>query len=182
MPNIFEAVSNVVKTFVEGEPKTPLHVGEVMHCWTYITALQESIAYEEVGINTTTDNELKKVLLEAKKMCESQAERLRRFMQEEGVPLPEGSSAKPKSDPDAVPLGVRLSDEELVNGVSLKVASAIVACATGQSQSIRNDTGLIWLEFQAEQLTFGTNLKNLMRKRGWIKMPPPYCPPGVPKQ
>jgi hypothetical protein len=31
-------------------------------------------------------------------------------------------------------------------------------------------------------MKFGTSLKNTMRKRGWIKVPPYYYPPGMPKQ
>lgn len=37
--------------------------------------------------------------------------------------------------------------------------------------------GVMWFAFQSEQVSFGATLKNLMRKRGWIKVPPLYYPP-----
>ncbi|MFC3883815.1 DUF3231 family protein [Bacillus songklensis] len=79
-----------------------------------------------------------------------------------------------------MPLGAKLTDDEIANGVSLKMATAIVNCATGQAQAIRNDLGNIWVEFQIEMLTFGTTLKTLMRKRGWLRVPPYYNPSGAP--
>ena len=75
-----------------------------------------------------------------------------------------------------------MSEKELANGVSVKVIASILACATGMSQSIRNDLGLMWIELQSEQLTFGATLKALMKKRGWLEVPPTYVPPGLPKQ
>lgn len=35
--------------------------------------------------------------------------------------------------------------------------------------SVRNDVGLLWLQNYLESVTFGTTLKTLMRKRGWLK-------------
>ncbi|WP_252244958.1 hypothetical protein [Cytobacillus oceanisediminis] len=32
-----------------------------------------------------------------------------------------------------------------------------------------------------EKMKFGASLKDLMRKRSWIKVPPYYYPPGSPR-
>ncbi|QOR64823.1 DUF3231 family protein [Cytobacillus suaedae] len=184
MPNPFESFWNTLKLSIDNvnESKHPLHTGEVTICWTYYTALKEFIRYEEIGLNTTDDDEVKEMLKDAKKLCESQTKRLEEFMLMEGIPLPELPSKKPKSDLNEVPLGVKFTDDELTNGVSIKVATAIIECATGQAQAIRTDLGLMWVEFHTELLTFGTTLKSLMRKRGWIRVPPYYYPPGMPKK
>lgn len=55
MPNIFEAVVNTFKSFVDNEPKHPLHIGESMQCWSYLVSLEEALEYEEAAHNTTTD-------------------------------------------------------------------------------------------------------------------------------
>ncbi|WP_261176540.1 DUF3231 family protein [Anaerobacillus sp. CMMVII] len=102
-------------------------------------------------------------------------------MIKEGVPLPPVPDKKPLSEPDEIPLGAKLTDNEIANGVSLKIAMAAVECAMANSQSIRTDVGLMWLEFYTEMLTFGATTKTLLRKRGWIKVPPYYYPPGLPK-
>ena len=184
MPNPFEAFWNTIKLSMDNldEPKNPLHTGEVTTCWMYYTALKEAISYEELGLNTTNDDEVREMLHDALNMCTAQATILENFMVQEGIPLPEVSSRKPKSEGSAVPLGVKLTDDQLANGISLKVAAGIVECATGQSQGIRSDLTIMWIRFQSEFLTFGFTLKTLMIKRGWLKVPPYYYPPGMPNE
>jgi hypothetical protein len=175
MPNPFEAFWSILRTSLEkDETQTPLHVGEVMGCWTYYTALVEMLRFEEAGLNTTTDDEVKEMLNDAYKLCKSQADRLEVFLKKEGVPLPATTPPKPNSSPIQIPEGVKISDDELANGVSIKVALAVVECATGQAQSIRSDVGIMWAEFQSEMLTFSATLKLLLRQRGWLKIPPFY--------
>lgn len=177
MPNPFEAIWNSLKTITDTD-LSPLHVGEVMISWTYLTMIKEMMRFEEIGLNTTIDQEVKEVLIAAYKMCKSQAERLEAFLIKEGIPLAETTSPKPQTSPSDVPAGVRITDDELMNGVSIKVAAAIMECATGQAQSIRHDMGMIWVEFHSELLTFGTSLKTIMKNRGWLKVPP-YYPTSV---
>ncbi|WP_456359663.1 hypothetical protein [Bacillus sp. Y1] len=51
--------------------------------------------------------------------------------------------------------------------------------AAAASESIRTDVGLLFIQFQTEKFAFATRLKHLMRKRGWIRVPPFYLPPGT---
>jgi hypothetical protein len=127
----------------------------------------------------TTDDEVKEMLADAIKTCGSQVKRIEQFMVQEGISLPSLPPAKPKSKPEEVPPGVKKTDDEIANGVSGKVAYMNMMCANAQSQAVRTDVGLIFVEFQAELLTFGATLKVLMRKRGWIRVPPYYTPPGL---
>nr|WP_255639799.1 DUF3231 family protein [Aquibacillus saliphilus] len=173
-----------MKTAIDNtdEPKTPLHIIEVGDCWKYVTMVEEFIRYEEIGLNTSTDDEIKEMLTDAIKVCESQVKRLSQFMREEGISLPDVTSSKPNSDSKEVPLGVKLTDNEISNGIAFKLVVCMQACAKGQGDSLRNDMGLLWLNFYSEWVTFGTTLKTLMKKRGWIKVPPYYYPPGYPNQ
>ncbi|MFD2043427.1 DUF3231 family protein [Ornithinibacillus salinisoli] len=184
MPNPFEAVWNILKTSIDNinEPKSPLHVIEVGDCWKYLSIVEEFIRYEEIGLNTTTDDEVTELLNDVIKTCESQVKRLSQFMKQEGIPLPEVSSAKPKSNSKEIPLGVKLTDDEIANGLSFKLLNCMQTCSKGQIDAIRNDVAILWLEFFSEWVTLGTTLKTLMRKRGWLKVPPYYYPPGSPSQ
>ncbi|HEU4963634.1 MAG TPA: DUF3231 family protein [Bacilli bacterium] len=180
MSNVLEALKNVLLSYVDNEPKPPLHVGEAMACWTYLAVMNEAISFEECTFHMTRDPELKKAIQDGIKMCASQSGRMETFMRREGIELPAGSQHKPQSDPQAVPSGAKLTDDEIANAMSIKVGAAVMACANAAVQSIRNDVGQMWIEFQAEQLVYGATLKTLMRKRGWLKVPPPYIPPGMP--
>lgn len=181
MPNVFEAVIDYIKTVsIDSEPKPRPHIGEAMGCWLYYTAIAEEIAGLDASLNTTTDDDLVKLLNRSKKLAHNQKTILEKFMIEEGIPLPITAQSKPKSEPNSVPLGVKLTDDEIANFISIKVASNLVICSTNMTQCVRNDLGLMWARFHAEKMVFGMELKTAMRKRGWIKVPPYYYPPGAP--
>ncbi|WP_110113038.1 DUF3231 family protein [Bacillus sp. CGMCC 1.16541] len=180
MPKKIEAVFEYLKTRFDSEPKPRLHIGEAMGCWLYYTALAEEVPVIEAALNSTTDNVLIELLKESQKLADHQMATLKELMLEEGVSLPETSEHKPKSDPSAVPLGVKATDVEIANLISAKVAANIMMCATNISQSVRNDIGLMWMRFHSEKALFGMDVKTKMRAHGWLKMPPYYYPPGAP--
>lgn len=182
MSNSLEAIWNSIMVSIDhvDEPKHPLHTGEVTNCWIYYNGMKEFIKYEEMGLNTTTDDEVREMLIDAIKVCSSQVKKLEEFMFQEGIPLPDSPAKKPKADSDEIPLGVKFTDDEITNAVSIKIAGAIIECATGEAQAVRNDLGLMWFKFHSELFTFGATLKTLMIKRGWIRIPPYYYPPGKP--
>ncbi|MFJ5763143.1 DUF3231 family protein [Neobacillus sp. NPDC093182] len=181
MPNIFEAIIDYIRTTsIDTDPKPRPHIGEAMGCWLYYTAIADEIPALETALNTTTDNELISLVKESKKLANHQKGILEKFMIDEGIPLSPISQSKPKSEPNSVPLGVKVTDDEIANFIAIKVASNIVLCSTNMTQSVRNDIGLMWARFHAEKMIYGMELKTAMRKRGWIKVPPYYYPPGAP--
>lgn len=180
MTSLIEAIKDILVTFADQEPKPPLHAGEVMTCWTYLTMLEEEKANVKVGLNTTTDSELLDALNASMDLAIAQSKQLRDFLLSEGVPLPQAPEMKPDSSPDAVPMGVKLADDEIANALSVKFAANFIMCANGSVQAIRNDVALMFVKFQEEKLKFGASLKTMMRKRGWIKIPPYYVPNGLP--
>jgi hypothetical protein len=180
MPDIIQAVNNVIQSFVDDEQKPLLHVGEVTSCWSYLSELADEQVHSEAGVNSTTDPELRKAFHEGIKMFKSQKERMIAFMLSEGVPIPPLSESKPQSNPSDIPLGVKLSDDELANSLNIKIVILISYCANAIIQSNRNDVTLIWLEYLQEYMTFGATLKELVKRRGWFKIPPYYYAPGAP--
>ncbi|KAF0818201.1 hypothetical protein KIS4809_3003 [Bacillus sp. ZZV12-4809] len=184
MANPLEAIFNMLRVALDNtnEPKSPLHVLEVGDIWSYLTLVEEFLRYEEIGFNTTTDDEVIEMLNDVVKICESQVKKISAFMRKEGIPLPDTASAKPHTSPNEVPLGVKLTDDEITNGVAFKLVTCSTACAKGQSDSVRNDVGNMWTEFFLEWTVFGGTLKTLMKKRGWLKVPPYYYAPGTPNK
>ncbi|WP_332635010.1 DUF3231 family protein [Halalkalibacter flavus] len=182
MVNVWETVLDAMKSMTVQDEDQPLHVGEVMACWIYLEGLELAKVAVQAGIHTTTDNELKAILEEDMKLGSSQRERLHDFMIKEGITLPPAPEDMPISDPNSIPLGVKLTDDVIANELSLKIVSLIMRAAGTASESIRTDVGLLFIQFQAEKLAFATRLKHLMRKRGWIKVPPFYVPPGSQQQ
>lgn len=180
MTTVIEAVKNVLETLIDDEPEPPLNVGEVMNSWTYLAMVSEFMRAIEIALNTTTDQELRRSLIDCNEQSAAQSKQLTDFLLREGVPLPPASEAKPQSQPSAVPPGVKLTDDEIANAASIKTVAAIVHCATATSATVRNDVALMFMQFLAERIKYGAALKTLMRKRGWLKVPPAYAPPGSP--
>lgn len=178
MVNVLETFIDALKSITVQDEDQPLHVGEVMACWLYLAGLELAKVSVQAGINTTTDDELKAILEEDMRLGTSQRERLHDFMIKEGITLPPAPEDMPISDPNSVPLGVKLTDDVIANELSLKIVSLIMRAAGAASESVRTDVGLLFIQFQTEKLAFATRLKHLMRKRGWIKVPPFYVPPG----
>jgi hypothetical protein len=181
MTNILESVKDLLQLKFDKEPKAPLHVGEVMSCWMYLALMDEATIYLQIGLNTTNDDEVKNLLIDSKKQCETHANRFKDLMKAEGIHHPPTSEPRPDSEPNSIPLGAKLTDEEIMNGLSLKTATAVVHCATAASQVIRVDIGAAFTHCLLEKLKFGSSLREVMRKRGWIKVPPYYYPPGAPR-
>jgi Protein of unknown function (DUF3231) len=178
MVNILETFMDAMKSLTAQDENQPLHVGEVMSCWIYLAGLELAKATVQAGINTTTDDELKAILEEDMKLGTSQRKRLHDFMIKEGITLPPAPEDMPVSEPNSIPPGVKLTDDVIANELSLKIISLIMRAAGAASESIRTDVGLLFIQFQTEKYAFAARLKHLMRKRGWIKVPPFYVPPG----
>lgn len=182
MTNAFEAISAIMKNFVDEAPKPPLHVGEVMDLWTAFTAFHEAHALYQVGMNTTTDNDVQHVLQSALEGSMSDTKKIEAFLLKEGVPLPLVNPEKPLSEQSAVPEGVKLKDDEITNLISAKVAASITFCAQAMSKTVRTDVGLMFFSIQINLMKFAAPLKNLMIARGWLRIPPEYNPPGAPNK
>src|SRR5699024_7929670 len=80
-----------------------------------------------------------------------------------------------------IPQGVKFTNDELVNTLNINFVTAADMCAAAASQCLRTDIGLMFLKFQTDKLSLGFKAKELMQKKGWLKVPPHYHPPGAPQ-
>jgi hypothetical protein len=178
LTSIFDSFKSLIGSLTDEEPKPPLHTGEVMSLWTLLTVYQEGQMIYNVALNTTQDPELLHAVHNAVKESRECIHALEQFFKTEGIPLPSPSDQKPDSSPDQIPFGVRFTDEELANLIVGKITSCIAICGQAIAQCLRNDVGIVLLRQMAVLLNFGIPYKSLMRKRGWLKTPPEYSPPG----
>lgn len=181
MLKVIETIKNMIKLSADGEPKAPLHVGEVMALWTLSTLMEEAVVFYGVFLNTTTDTELIKNINTAKKETSDVIQNLKAFLIKEGIPLPPTSEEKPLSNPGNVPYGVRFTDNEIANFLSVKTATYITFCGTALAQTVRNDVAVMFLSFLTAVIQYSVNLKSLMIERSWLKVPPYFQPPGHPQ-
>lgn len=179
MTNIFESFKDFISPLMDNE-KHPLHVGEVSSFWMLLTMFEEGVALYQTSLNTTNDKELIHVLKNGEELSKTSIQLLSNFMKNEGIPLTKPPEPKPNSNPNSIPLGVKQTDEEIANLIGIKVAAEITLIGQALAMSVRNDAALILLKTFYELLKFGSSLKKMMKKRGWLKVPPYYYPPGAP--
>lgn len=181
IPTMIETTFNVIRS-LNDEKKPLIHIGEAMACWTYLAFVDEIIIYQEVGLNMTTDQELHDMLEQGLEVAQAHKKQMTEFMQKEGLPLPDQPQPKSNSEPSAVPVGAKFTDNELSNAVSINFVIASNMLTASASQCIRTDVGLMFLQFQMDKVMMGFRMKNLMQKKGWLKIPPAYNPTGMLQQ
>ncbi|BFT69428.1 DUF3231 family protein [Paenibacillus sp. P36] len=179
MTTFWDAIKSVLGSLLDEEPVPPLHVGEVMTLWTLLTIYEEGQVIYKIALNTTTDAELRHAVENAVHESLQDIEMVRDFLIKEGVPLPSVSAEKPDSESNQIPLGVKFTDDEIANLIIGKITACIALCGQGVSQGLRTDVTIILLRSMSRLLQFSAPYRSLMRKRGWIKPPPYYYPPGV---
>ena len=178
---VFESTVNMIQSLTDNH-KRPMHIGEVMACWTYLAFVENIISFEQVGLNMITEAALKDLYQDSLKVAQSHKKELTDFMRKEGVVLPEAPEDKPKSDPNAVPSGARFTEDELANTLNINFVIAADMCAAAASQCVRTDVGLMFFKFQADKIVLAFKAKELMLQKGWLKHPPIYYSPGLPVQ
>ncbi|MDQ1913891.1 DUF3231 family protein [Paenibacillus sp. GD4] len=174
--NILELIADSVKPFLDGE-KPPLHVGEVMNLWFYLSATEETMHGEQVSYNTVQDPELKEKLKEViESVHKPIQEELIQFLQAEGIPLPKDSHTKPLGDFRSIPEGSKLSDEEMANLLSFNIVLGINYACRGMTEAVRPDIAAMFARYQMKKMAFAIPFRQLLAQKGWLKVPPYYKP------
>lgn len=171
--NLLEVTHDIFKPFIVGEKK-PLNYLEIGNLWLFLAICNNTIRIEELFYNTVQDNELKQKLKDAKKIHESVAEEISELLKKEGIALPHNTPEKPIGDFTNVPDGAKLNDEEIANLMSFNLVIGINYSARGLTESIRSDVGLIFYKVIQKKAALGLSLKELMDKRGWLRIAPYY--------
>jgi hypothetical protein len=177
--NIFEVVIDAIKPFTDGD-KPPLHVGEVMNLWFFLTGVEQTLRADQVSYNIVRDPELKEKLEDIiNNVHKPMIQQLTDFLRNEEVPLPETTPQKPIGDYRDIPDGAKLTDKEIADLLSYNLVVGIMSACRGITEAVRPDVAMMFAKFQATKITFGLTLKDLMVKRGWLLVPPYYNPPST---
>lgn len=172
--DIYEAIQDSFKPFLDGK-KRPLNIMEATNLWFFLAISENTMRNEEIARNLAQDPELKDKLAYAKTgVHQPIAKEIQDFLLAEGVPLPNGTPAKPVGDFPLIPEGAKLNDEEIANLMSFNLLIGITYASRGLTESIRADVGLIFFKIIVKKTLFGASVKNLMDKRGWLRSPPVY--------
>jgi hypothetical protein len=172
--NPFEVLQDTIKPFLDGK-KPPLHVGEVMNLWFYLSGLQQTVRGDQMSYNIVQDPELKQKLEDLiNNVHKPIIQELKDFLAEENVPIPPTTPQKPISEFKNIPDGAKMTDQEIADLLSYNLLVGIMSAARGFTESIRPDVAMMFLKYQMRKAVFGVTLKDLMQRRGWLLIPPYY--------
>lgn len=174
--NILQVAYDTFKPFIEGE-KRSLNVLEVSNLWMFLAISNNTLRNEELAINTVQDNELKKILMDAREIHKTVAEEINKLLKQEGAPLPQDTPEKPVvAEVKNIPQGAKLNDEEIANLISFNLLLGINYSARGLTESIDAGVGYIFFKVIVKKTILGMALKSLMQKRDWLRVAPVYKP------
>ncbi len=172
--NPFEVLKDAFLPLLDGEKK-PLHVGEVMNLWFYLTGTEQTLRGDQISYNLVQDEELKEKLKDViENVHRPMIEELKEFLRKEGVPLPETTPEKTIGDYRSVPEGAKMTDEEIANFLAYNLVVGINAATRGITEAVRTDVGYMFMKYQMMKVTFALTLKELMIRKDWILIPPYY--------
>lgn len=169
---LIETLKDTIAPLLDGE-KEPLHVGEVMHLWSFLQNTELIIRLDQIAYNTTDDPELKEKLKDLiQEVNKPIAHEIKEFLLQEGVPLPKSSAEKPLSGLNQkVHAGIKLTDEEIANLVAYNLVESMRSAVLSITDATRVDVALMFAKFQMMKMNFATTLKPLMENRGWLNEP-----------
>lgn len=174
--NIFEVINDTFEPFLDGK-KRPLNIMEATNLWFFLAISNTTMRNEEIAYNLAQDQELKEKLRDAKvSVHQPIAKEIQDFLLAERVSLPQETPPKPTGNFQLIPEGAKLNDEEIANIMSFNLLIGITYASRGLTEAIRADVGLIFFKIIAKKAIFGSSLKKLMDKRGWLQVPPDYKP------
>lgn len=169
--NWMEVVADLVKGRKQAK-QMPLHVGEVMNLWTFLTATENFANSEIVALNSVEDKQLREKMEELiEKFHQPAIAEVKKLLLEENVELPKGPTEKPRQKVNEPPAGT-MTDEEIANLVMFNLVWAINFCSRGLTESIRQDVGALFAKAIIQKSAFAVTLKQLLIEKGWIKVPP----------
>ena len=170
--NILQGIVSVMQ-----QPSVPLHVGESFFVWRQYVATTEGKTLCQTLLNHTKDPELlafiKDFLTEIE---EPQIKDLTEIMKGEGIEFPSLVTDKASTPGQEIPAGAHFSDQECCHLLIGKLEVLMLYCYLSLSQTLRDDVAMQFSRYMTALARYGSILKRLADKRGWLLHPPPFAP------
>ncbi|SDP12151.1 Protein of unknown function [Litchfieldia salsa] len=158
---------------LSGNPQEePMHYGEVFATWSFLLTAKGAVAGYQTMLNHAGDEDLQKLLVEAKEHCQQEMKQVETLLKENGIGLPPTPPERPNARIEDIPVGARFLDNEIAATLSADIAAGLVACSTIMGQSIREDIAMMFGQFHTQKATLGGKVLRLNKEKGWL-IPPP---------
>lgn len=152
-----------------------LHYGEAYNIWAHLLKAKGCYVKYQILINHSEDSDLMSFL---QSMIDNvilpEIKKMETILSENGIQIPPASEERPKADYQDIPVGARLTDPDIAACVHNDIAMNLVACSQIIGLSIRADIAKMFVAHHMELVKYGGDLLNIIKKKGWLVMPPVY--------
>ncbi len=158
---------------LSGNPQLePMHYGEVFGVWSYLKTAKDALSGYQTLINHNGDDDLDDFLRDLAHDTKDEIKKVEELLRINGIALPPSPPEKPVANLENIPPGARFTDPEIAAAVSADLAAGMVACSQQIGQSIREDIGMMFVQFHATKVKFAARILRINKEKGWL-IPPP---------
>jgi hypothetical protein len=163
---------------LSGNPKEePLHYGEVFDLWASSVKAKGCISVYSAYQYHAGDKDLKKLLTDLVNQAKSEAKDCDKILIENGIGAPPYLPERPEAKLEDIPLGARLSDQEIAALAGADTSASMVMCSQVMGKCIREDIGALFGKFHISKTAMGLRILEMSKEKGWLVPPPLQAKP-----
>ncbi|MDF2716936.1 MAG: rane protein [Paenibacillus sp.] len=158
---------------LSGNPKDePLHYGEVFDIWSVSIKAKGCVSVYRAYQYHAGDKELKKILGDLINQAELESEESDQILVQNGIAPSPTLPARPEAKLEDIPVGARLTDQEIASLIAADNAASLAACSMVMGKSIREDIGALFGKYHATKAALGLKILEMNKEKGWLVPPP----------
>lgn len=158
---------------LSGNPKDePLHYGEVFDIWAFSTKAKGCVSVYRAYNFHAGDKDLKKILDDLINQAELEVAECDSILTSNGIASSPDLPARPEAKLAEIPVGARITDQEIASLIASDTAASMVACSQIMGKSVREDVGALFGKYHVTKAALGLKILQLTKSKGWLVPPP----------
>jgi len=158
---------------LSGNPKDePMHYGEIFNVWSASTAAKGMVSFYQAYLNHAGDKDLKKLIEDCIDQAMNEIKECDELLHDNGITPAPTMPERPKVNIEDIPVGARITDQEIAAAISADTAVGLVACSQAMSMCIREDIGMMFGKYHVTKSMIGNKSLKLLKEKGWLVPPP----------
>ncbi|WP_409340310.1 DUF3231 family protein [Paenibacillus sp. MBLB4367] len=150
----------------------PLHYGEVFDVWAFSMKAKGCVSVYRAYSFHAGDKELKKILDDLINQAELEVMECDSIIVSNGIATTPDLPVRPEAKLTDIPVGARISDQEIASLIGADTAASLVACSQIMGKCIREDVGALFGKYHLTKAALGLKILKLCKEKGWLVPPP----------
>jgi hypothetical protein len=158
---------------LSGNPKDePMHYGEIYAVWLNSTKAKGAVSVYQAYQYHAGDKDLKKILSDLIDQAKLEINECDTLLTQNGITPSPSLPERPEVNIADIPIGARLTDQEISALISVDTFMGLTACSQIISNSIREDICALYMKYHTTTAAIGLKILRMNKEKGWL-IPPP---------